>query len=455
MLDSDPNGCEPLASNRLQPSGPLYWIGVLGHIGLYLFAFCLLLSTSLATLGFALMAAAFFCQLPQYWRIVQRDPIFRLGLLFLAYVSFRMLLAISRQPPDAAAQLDAAWAWFSLWGFVMVSWWAGSRPQQIYQALFLALLGFLLRIAYDLVFEVHPSDIRLFFQGIRTGLHYSVNAAGLYTATAIWGLLLTARRFFQIKSAVVFRESGFLIWIVSLTVMLNFCFITQSLSALYSLAAVFTVMLPAIWIVSRKDRMRVSSKKGAAAAACLLAAISLIGYLYGHTILHRTSVESDTLVSILGEGKKKMPKSALGLRLAMWQLGLDKFTRKPIAGWGPGTSVIQRFAEDEGYRTIRHYPHLHNTYLVVLVRLGLAGALFYLLGAFFFLRALIRTCRLQLMPRRLLFFFSGAFLLILISSMASFHVTDVDFRFYWLLLAGLAYSPHFSPFRLKGFPPAP
>ena len=415
-----------------------------GKVGFYLFAASLLLSTSTASVALGLMGVAFFCQLPIFWLVIRKEPILWLGLLFFPYLVCRMMTEIMTNPAETTMQLDASWAWMSMWAFIIISWWTENRSDMIYKALFLALVGFLVRIGYDLLFEVSPGEIGLFFQGIRTGLNYSVNAAGLYTATAIWGLVLMSPRFFQIKSSFALREGGIFIWIAGMIVMLHFCFITQSLSAMFSLAVVLMIMLPAGYMLSKKRRQGLGPKKTWLCTACVAAVLILTSIFLGDKIINRAVVESNTLFSIISPERQNIPKTALGLRFDMLCLGGAKFLQKPLTGWGPGTSIIHLFAQGEGYDHIRHYPHLHNTYLIVLVRLGVIGALFYFLGTCFYVRSLIRSYRSQLMPGILLFFFCGVSLLILLSSLASFHITDVDFRFYWLLLAGLAYSPHFN-----------
>jgi O-antigen ligase len=421
------------------------WHLLCGRLGFFMFSFCLLLSTSAATLGLSLMVLAFICHFPRSWMTARKDPILRLGLLFLAYLVFHLTRVVKGSPAPMAEQLDASWAWLSLWGFVFVSWWTENRPDRMNKALGLSFSGFLIRIAYDLAFEFSTADLALFFQGIRTGLHYSINAAGLYTATAVWGLILALPGLFHIKSPAVLREGGGLIWLTGMGVMLNFCLITQSLSALISLAAVSCVMLP-LWLWLKKPA-RISRISKRALAACFFLALVLgaAGFFYGKTIIGRALVESGTVLSVL-TGRSQLPEdSSLALRLDMWQLGWQKFREKPVFGWGPGTSVIQRCAQGQDLERIRGYTHLHNTYLVILVRLGLIGALFYVAGGYFFIRSLFRSFRRRLMPEPQLLFFSGALFLIALSGMASFHVTDVDYRFFCLLLAGLAYSPHYYP----------
>ena len=89
--------------------------------------------------------------------------------------------------------------------------------------------------------------------------------------------------------------------------------------------------------------------------------------------------------------------------------------------------------------------HLHNSYLEILLRFGIIGALLLTVAALLLINAVVRAHRAGLIPRDYFLFLLGSFGLVAIWSLFDFRALHADWRAYWLLLAGAAYT-----FRLHG-----
>ena len=90
---------------------------------------------------------------------------------------------------------------------------------------------------------------------------------------------------------------------------------------------------------------------------------------------------------------------------------------------------------------------LHNTYLEILVRFGIVGALLLITGALLLIRAVFRAYGAGLMPRDYFLFLLGSFGLVAVWSLFDFRALHTDWRAYWACLAGTAYT-----FQLHGCP---
>ncbi|UUP15807.1 O-antigen ligase family protein [Nitratireductor thuwali] len=138
------------------------------------------------------------------------------------------------------------------------------------------------------------------------------------------------------------------------------------------------LILLAMLVVWRKEIWRLARGQLLAMAAVL----ALIGVLSSGIVLERAeNVAADW--EQLQEGSDY--QSSLGLRLALWQIGLQSFAERPLLGSGMhNTEEIIREGLREGFGIDRGFTHFHNGLLTLLVESGLIGGgaiaatLFYL-----------------------------------------------------------------------------
>lgn len=99
----------------------------------------------------------------------------------------------------------------------------------------------------------------------------------------------------------------------------------------------------------------------------------LIAAIMSPIIVDRTHVLYDNWNALATKGDYTTP---LGLRVGLWDIGLDAFRQAPVFGHGMAASRVlsrqgfkQHFGANEGFN------HFHNGFLTALVQAGLAGAL--------------------------------------------------------------------------------
>lgn len=126
----------------------------------------------------------------------------------------------------------------------------------------------------------------------------------------------------------------------------------------------------AVLLVNRRRLAGLNSIRLLAVAAALLIAIVTVGYPI-------ISERADFLFSDWNALATKGDHStALGLRVALWQIGLDAFRDAPIFGHGIAASqalMHQGFQDQFGLD--RGFSHFHNGFLTALVQAGLLGAI--------------------------------------------------------------------------------
>lgn len=84
--------------------------------------------------------------------------------------------------------------------------------------------------------------------------------------------------------------------------------------------------------------------------------------------------------------------------------------------------------------------HLHNTYLEVLVQFGVLGFTLFALPILALLEGLRRAAKERRIPSDLGLFFGGALLFTLLWCLIDYRVVHHDWRIYWVLLIGSAFS---------------
>ncbi len=108
---------------------------------------------------------------------------------------------------------------------------------------------------------------------------------------------------------------------------------------------------------------------------------------------------------------------------------------------------LQRVLGNPRVVRLKPYVDLHNSYLEVLVRFGLVGALLFGIAIFFVLRALWFSYKKGITPRDLFLFFSGAFAVTAAWALIDFRMIHMDFRLYTILFGGLMYTFYLTDLR--------
>ncbi|MER8829449.1 O-antigen ligase family protein [Mesorhizobium sp. M0938] len=98
-------------------------------------------------------------------------------------------------------------------------------------------------------------------------------------------------------------------------------------------------------------------------------AIAAFGF---QTILERAEFLRSDWEALKAHGNYS---TALGFRVAMWQIGLDAFREMPLFGHGVGaTRLLMKQGFQEQFGMVHGFSHFHNGFLTALVEAGILGA---------------------------------------------------------------------------------
>jgi O-antigen ligase len=413
----------------------------IGVAGLFVFAFAAWFSVAAANIGLGLLVLAFLAD-RSAWDRLRSDPLARWGLAFAGYLVVRALWAAWELPQTAADQAQGVADWLKLWLFVCVAWWLHADLRHVHWALALALAGLLA----GMLAHIDWGQLQGLSRGERSGFQLRAIAFGLYSSTALLGLWVLAPRLWRSVKGPVYRSLTVILSLLAMALLAQGLISTQSRGAwMAALLVMPAILLMRVWVAwQRRAGRRPRTLALAVGGALLLAGLVAVNW---STIQHRLGEEQETLGVIARGDFAHVPLSPIGWRVHLYRFGLEKFAERPLLGWGPGSTQYLISHSGRAELQLPYWKggltwldHLHNTYLEVLVRFGLVGALL-LLGAFGSLvRGLWIAYRSGRLPVDYALFLLGGFGLTAIWNLFDFRLTHFDWRFYWLLLAGTAYS---------------
>ena len=417
-----------LSAGRSPWSRVCHYVG-LG--GLFLFAGFMGIGPSFTALGLAAMLLAILAD-PAAWPRLRGEPIVWLSAGFVLLLAVRTAFTASTFPETANEHWNAYFAWIRLWLFWVVAWWLAADTRRVFLVLSLALGGFLLYALWNL----QLSD---FYADARPGFGKTALAFALYSGTGLLGLGLLAPRMWGPRT----RRGRFVLrvglWAVLLAALAGGLLLTQS--RLMWIALVI-VAPPALWL-RYAPAVRTATRRRHAPAVVALVVVLVAAVAIGNSafLRDRFARESGTLASIARLDVDNIPddfSSSLGTRFHLYHLGWEKWLEKPLLGWGPGMNrVLIGSSEREN---LRFRVDLHNGYLEVLVCAGLVGALFFFFGALRVVRGLFAARRREVIPRDLFLFVMSVLVLVAIWNLAAYRMVHTDFRYFWLLFGGIAFS---------------
>ncbi|MBK1648822.1 O-antigen ligase family protein [Rhabdochromatium marinum] len=401
---------------------------------LFLLALALFLVPAALAAALVLLWLGFLLLLPTsrswtWWR----DPAAQLVLALALYCPARMLLG--QWLDDATAQTDweAVGDWMQLAVVLPFALALGADERRLRWLLGLALLGLLigmpLRLNWPLLLE-NPGA----WLAWREGFGFTAIAFGLYSAAALLGVLLLrwpAGRFWSVARglAALLLAQGLLL--------------TQSRSAwlafLIALGVGGWLRRQALYAYWCKWSARRFTRQAAVAGLLLLVFVGLNGAL----VVNRLAMEADSAAALLQQQAAPTDVSSIGLRWRVGQLGLDLWLQRPWFGWGTGAAEPLIAAHAQDYDLIDQgqvLVHLHNTYLELLVQLGVVGLGLFLALVAVLLHGVRAAWRQHLLRDDLAVLLICLFLLTLVWSLFSFRLLHQDWRGFWTLLAGAALS---------------
>jgi O-antigen ligase len=412
------------------------WIGV---IGLYLFSFFSLLSIAGANIGLGLMFIGLLFS-PEARRRLPRHTLFWVSLVTIGYILLRVVVAAGEIETEQKTQFNQARDWIQLFIFFIPAWWLSRSPERISTSLLLVLSGFFLGILGSL----DSTLLSQITQGARSGLHFGKPVIfGFDCAAVILGL--TAAIMYQLnpKTPRTRLRQATLIGLTTLALL----FFTQGLIVSQSRGVWLAILfaLPTLFLILKFSRH--SRRQSKIPVFLPLLGLMLITTLVlasnWKTISTRVLSEQKELEIVVSDGLDKAPLSSSTYRLHLWQFGLEKWLERPFTGWGPGTTYALVDADSNpGLKDERgiSFDHLHNAYLEVVFQLGLIGIILAALICGLMIAKLMESYQRKYISTYFLAFLFSNFVLIAIYSLTDFRHLHWNWRFYWLIIAGITYA---------------
>jgi O-antigen ligase len=405
-----------------------------GATALYVFAVSARVSTTLAILALAVMLLAFAFAARVHWRALRGDALAWLAAAAIVYLAAHALWT-ARTGAAVAARPGDALALAQLWLFVVAASWMRAQPQRAFGVLALALIGF----AFGLAMRACHDDVLTLLFGLRDRELFGLPtiACALYAGTALLGLIVFAPRLWGAPGTRL-RSLRVIAWVLGLAFLTQTVVMAQSRGTWLACAVAFT---PVVWIGARawlRSLPPPRLRAGAPAIAGLLAVAVLLAADAG-VIAQRIATDSGTLAAIGQGDRDAVPThrhSSYGLRFHLHELGVRRWLERPWLGWGPGATPA--LIEEHDRATLRGHAHLHNSYLELLLRLGVVGLVMFVAAPVIVARRVVRAARRRAVPGDLALFLLGALGLLAVWSLFDFRMTNADWRFYWIIVMGTA-----------------
>jgi O-antigen ligase len=422
---------------RLAPRGHL--ADGAGLLGLSVFALSAWSSPFASRVGLALCLSALAAS-PAARTALRRDPLFRLGLLFAAFLLLQTFRGAMLFPETLERQWIDCGKWLLLsFGFLAVAWWLNGDLDRIRRILILALMGLLI----GMLRRADWTEVLTFHTGNQTGFQMYPGSSGLISATALLGLLLFAERIFGTsgKGWTLWIRAFF--WFVSLYLCAYILAASQSRTAWLAAALVFPAVLGYRYRHSLRGR---GVSRRWLPLLPLLALALLVGgiALNAESLLSRIAPDRETTALILQGKTGDLPSSSFTYRFHAQRFGFEKWLERPLLGWGTssvkpllrGSNQPELFNREAG----RWLGHVHNTYLEILIRFGLVGAAFLAIGAWSLARAVARAGSPGRLPQDYFLFLLGALAMLPIWALGVFQFMAEAWGAYWLLAMGIGYT---------------
>jgi hypothetical protein len=412
------------------------WIG---FTGLTLFCFFSLLSISGANLGLALMLLGLVFS-PQAWRQLPRQPLFWAAILSIVYVFISRFVSPIGAIGDADVQNDQAKDWAMLFLFPVTAWWISRHPNRQLYSLGLMFAGF----AAGILTSLYSGSASTLLGGMRSGMHFGKAIIfGFDCAVAILAMMIMIVYWLDPRLELSWPQRVVRVGIV-LLVLLFFSqglVVSQSRGVWLAMLLTLPVMFSILWY-GMKDTYVMKRKAKVLVFLSVFSIVALALLANWKVITERLVYENMAFGVVVSEGLEKAPLSSSTYRLHLWRFGLEKWLEEPVTGWGPGTTYS--LVEVENVQELKNpngkgFDHLHNAYLELLMQLGLIGLFFTLWNAILMISGIVKGYRHKALSVYMFSFLVSNFVLISVYSLTDFRHLHWNWRFYWLVLAGIIF----------------
>lgn len=408
----------------------------MGIFGLYAMALGAWLSPPLSMAG-QLMMLVGLIRLHPSWVRLANDRLVQMTTVFTAYVLLRTLVA---GVGDTAHWVDHAEQGLDLirLGFgalLLPAFWMARDRTRLARVALLAVCGFVFGV---LTHEDIRRGAELLYD--RPGFGMPVNAFGLYCAIALLGLVVCAARILKNGNRPLSFAARGAVWGAAVVGMVAGLVVSQSRSAWLGLSVGFPLAALLAWRLHRVGIRRKAVQRPQVILWGLVLLIVLVIVVLGRDqIGRRMTAEIQTIQAFLTRTENDSYDS-VSSRLYIWQLAVDSLRAKPFFGWGPaGPQILldQQTSIQVRGSDLRDF---HNSYLEILVQLGLTGGLLWAGFLWLLLSALAAARREGWLPADVFLLVMGGGLVFMIATAFNLRTGDHSGREFVALFGAMAYA---------------
>jgi O-antigen ligase len=403
------------------------------------------------SLGFALLWSGFFLTVLTR----QTLPGHRVLWLIVAFVSYSLLHPMIVPMPtylnkplfDTMQHWQAAFEWAQLAVVIPIAYALRARTQQLMSLFKLVVIGLLCGMAWRLdwlLLIVHFND----FLNSRPGFGFSAIAFALYSGTVLLGLIIFRQRWWTVHNQGI-SVIRVMLWVLTILIVAQGFVLTQSRGAWIGLVLAGLIGFMMRWHWSyRADATKLagyrrSFKQSWPISILIGVSIAVFIAININHISGRFIEEFDLAAALINGQVEYSQTSSFSLRWHAQQFGIEHWLAHPWLGLGPGTSsaLLQASQDPALYDAgLGMLQHLHNTYLELLVQLGVCGLVLFvsiIIGLFI---TLYRYTLNGLVEQDIGLFLLMALIFVSVWNIFNFRALNQDWRAYWALLHGVILS---------------
>lgn len=340
-------------------------MSITAKVGIYILALSCMISPALVALAQLLLLIVILINFRKILQEIAQDFYGKFLLFFLIMlgVSFSIGYAqyglFDNQLEQALDYLKISL--FGITGWIMYRYLPDMKP---------ILMVYIFSVLLAIVYIFFSGDVlnKLDTPGFRFTLNKTIHPiqSAMYMSIAILGLMLMFMHVLQDG-----KKWRLIPLLVVSAFFSYFVILTQSRGPVLGLMLAMIVMVVLVFSMKSEVTQKLNLKPFITGFILI---VLLIGLVLGNdNMRHRLTSETDVYSSLVKGDLENIKYNSAGARIHMWKFALDTIAERPLLGHGP---YIKHLIDASQLKV--KFGHIHNLYLEIAMRYGVAGLLLFL-----------------------------------------------------------------------------